>query len=171
MLESANCKGVEAMISDRWEILEARVIRLERQNRRLRGGCLLAGLVIVCTLTLGLSKAANTVEAQRFVLKNAKGEVRAELTTLDGDYPRLSLLSPNGEKVAEFSSLGVSVIDKGLPGKLPLAHFGNTGLYFTDKQGRVVMELGGASISAPQLAPNPEITIFNEKGQPAWRAP
>ena len=105
------------------------------------------------------------------MLKSANGEMRAELTTLDGDYPRLSLHSPNGEKVIELGPLGVSVIDKGSPGKLPLAHLGNTGLYFTDKQGRVVMELGGASTSAPQLAPIPEITIFNEKGQPAWRAP
>ncbi len=159
------------MTLDKWEMLESRVIRLEKQNRWLRAGCLIAGLAIICVLTLGQSKAVNTVEAQRFVLKSAKGEVRAELTTLDGDYPRLSLVSPDGGKVTQLSPLGVSVIDKGLPGKLPLAHFGNTGLYFTDKQGRVVIELGGASTSSPQLAPNPEMTIFNEKGQPAWHAP
>jgi hypothetical protein len=86
---------------------------------------ILAGLAIICTLTLGLSEAGSTVEAQRFVLKSAKGEVRAELTTLDGDYPTLSLLSPNGEKVTELSPLGVSILDKGLRGKLPLGHFGD----------------------------------------------
>lgn len=159
------------MTSDRWEILESRVIRLEKQNRRLSAGCVLAGLAVVCALTLGLSTAGNTVEAQRFVLRSAKGEVRAELTTLDGDYPRLSILSPNGEKVTELSPVGVSVRDKALPGKLPLGHFGNTGLYFTNKQGQVVIDLGGASVSNPQLAPIPEITIFNEKGQPSWRVP
>ncbi len=159
------------MTLDKWGILEARVMRLEKQNRWLRAGCLIAGLTAVCVLVMGQSNAGNTVEARRFVLKSAKGEVRAELTTLDGDYPRLSLRSPNGEKVTELSPLGVSVIDPGLSGKLPLAHFGNTGLYFTDKQGRVVMELGGASTSAPQLAPIPEIIIFNEKGQPIWHAP
>ena len=75
--------------------------------------------------------------------------------------------------MTELSPLGVSVINKGLPGKLPVGHFGDTGLYFTDKQGRVVIELGGASVSAsvPQIAPIPEITIFNEKGQPSWHAP
>ena len=111
------------------------------------------------------------MEAQRFVLKSAKGEVRAELTTLDGDYPRLSLLSPNGEKVTELSPIGVSVFDKGLPGKLPLGHFGDTGLYFTDEKGHVIIELGGASVDHPQLAPIPEIAIFNQDGKPAWRAP
>jgi hypothetical protein len=154
------------MTSHEWEVLEGRVAKLEKQNRWLRTGYLIAGLSVVCAVTLGQSRtgsATNTVEAQRFVLKNANGEMRAELSTLDGDYPRLSLRSPNGEKVTELSPLGVSVLDTGLSGKLPLAHFGNTGLYFTEKQGRVVIELGGASISAPQLAPVPEMTIFNER--------
>lgn len=159
------------MTVDKWEILEARVIRLEKQNRWLRAGYLVAGLTAVCVLAMGQSKAGNTVEAQRFVLRSAKGEVRAELTTLDGEYPRLSLRSPNGEKETELSPLGVSVIDHGLSGKLPLAHFGNTGLYLTDSQGRTVIEIGGASTSAPQPAPIPEITIFNEKGKTVWHAP
>lgn len=159
------------MPSDRLELLEARVARLEKQNRGLRAGYLIAGLCIICGLTLGQSKAGNTVEAQRFVLKSAKGEIRAELSTLDGDYPRLSLRSPNGEKETEVNPFGISVTDHRLSEKLPLAHFGNTGLYFTDSQGRTVIELGGASISSPQLAPIPEITIFNEKGQVVWHAP
>ena len=79
------------MTSNKWEILESRVTRLEKQNRWLRAGCVIAGLTVVCVLTLGASKAGNTVEAQRFLLKSAKGEVRAELTTLDGDYPTLNL--------------------------------------------------------------------------------
>jgi hypothetical protein len=161
------------MTENRWEILESRVTNLEKQNRWLRAGCVLAGLVVVCVLTLGASKAGNTVEAQPFVLKSAKGELRAELTALDGDYPRLSLVSPNGEYVTELSPLGVSVIDKALPGKLPLGHFGNTGLYFTDQRGKVVIEVGGVSVSSssPQIAPIPEIAIFNDKGQPSWRVP
>lgn len=161
------------MTSNRWEILECRVTRLEKQNRWLGAGCVIAGLTVVCVLAVGASKAGNTVEAQRFLLKSAKGEVRAELTTVDGDYPTLNLISPNGEKVTELSPLGISVINRGLPGKLPVGHLGDTGLYFTDRQGRVVIELGGASVSAsvPQIAPIPEITIFNEKGQPSWHAP
>jgi len=136
----------------------------------LKAACVASGLFIVCVLTLA-SSPGNTVEAERFVLKSAKGQIRAELSTLDGDYPRLTLTSPDGEKVAELGPLGVSVLDKGLPGKLPLGHFGNTGLYFTDKQGRVVIAVSGASVSGPQLTPIPEITIFNEKGEQSWRAP
>jgi hypothetical protein len=162
------------MTSHDWEALEGRVAKLEKQNRWLRTGYLIACLSVVCAVTLGQSGAGgamNTVEAQRFVLKSANGEIRAELSTLDGDYPRLSLRSPNGEKVTEISPLGVSVLNTGLSGKLPLAHFGNTGLYFTDERGRAVISLGGASISAQQLAPVPEMAIFNEKGQQIWHAP
>jgi|SRR5271166_2241947 len=161
------------MTSNEWEMLESRVTRLEKQNRWIGAACILAGLAVVSVLTLGAYKPANTVEAQRFVLKSAKGEVRAELATPDGDYPILKLVSPNGQKVTELSPLGVSVFDSALPGQLPVGHFGNTGLYFTDQKGRMVVEVGGASVSAsvPQIAPIPEITIFDEKGQPAWRAP
>lgn len=162
------------MIPDKLDILEARVIMLEKQNRWMKAACLGACFSVVCALALGRSETAsttNTVEAQRFVLKSAKGNVRAELTTLGGDYPKLSLRSPDGQKVTELSPLGISVIDQGLSGKLPLAHLGDTGLYFADKQGQVVIELGGASTTTLQLAPIPEITILNEKGQQVWHAP
>src|SRR5580704_18318195 len=102
------------MISDRWELLEARVVRLEKQNRWLKAGCLIAGLSAICGLTMGQSDVVKTVEAQRFVLKSAKGEARAELSMLFEDYPALILRSPNGEKETEVSPLGVSIKDHGL---------------------------------------------------------
>lgn len=116
------------MTSDRWDILEARVVTLEKQNRWMKAVCLVVSLTVVCALTLGQSKAASTtktVEAQRFVLKSAKGEIRGELTTLDGDYSKLSLRSPNGQKVTELSPLGISVIDQGLSGNF-LSHISAT---------------------------------------------
>ena len=159
------------MNSDKWEELKSRLSSLEKQNQMLRAGLIILGLITICIMTLGSSHAGNNVEAQRFVLKNTKGDVRAELTTLDGDYPKLTLLSPNGEKVTELSPTGVSVLDKGLPTKLPLGHFGDTGLYFADEKGQIIIEIGGASVSTPQLAPAPEIAVFDKKGNQTWRAP
>jgi hypothetical protein len=156
------------------EALQRRVAGLERQNRWMKRGGYAIVLVFASLFVIGrLRPPLRTLEAQRFVLRSAKGEVRAELTTLDGDYPRLRLQSPNGEKETELSPLGVSVSDHGLSGKLPLAHLGNLGIYFTDTQGRTVMELGGAgaNIHTQQLAPVPEITIFDEKGKSIWHAP
>src|SRR5215467_16171570 len=138
----------------------ARLEYVERENRRLkRAGLVTAALVFVCLFSMGQSRSEKSVEAQRFVLKSAKGNVQAELYMLEGsDYPKLTLKSPNGEKVTELSPLGISVSDYPLgldSHKLPLAHLGNTGLFFANSEGRVLMELGGASVAQPQLAPVP----------------
>lgn len=160
------------MSLNKWETLEARVNRLEKQNRWLRVSCSASFLAFVCVLTMGLARPGSTVEAQRFILKGATGEVRAELTTIDGDYPRLTLRSPNGQKEVEVSPLGVSVSDVGLSsGKLPLAHYGGLGLYLTDAQGRMVLELGGAGTKSLQLSAAPEMAIFDKKGSQIWHAP
>ena len=161
------------MSLDKWDSLEVRINRLEKQNRLLRAGWFGCCLTFVCILTMGQARVGNTVEARRFILRGANGEVRAELTTLDGDIPRLILQSSDGEKKTELDPLGVSVSDHGLSGKLPLVHLGSLGIYFTDTQGHMVMELGGAgtSIHIPQLAPVPEITIFDEQGKSIWHAP
>lgn len=139
------------MCPAKWNALEARILHLEAQNRCFRRLLLCAGLLVTVIVAAG-ANTSRTVEAQRFVLTSADGQMRAELTTLDGQYPRLALKSPDGTKSTELSPLGVSVIDESLSGKLPLSHLGNTGLYLTDKRGKVVIELGGASVSGPQLA-------------------
>lgn len=166
------------MTPNGWEVLESRVTKLEKQNRWLKASCVFSGLAVVCVLGLGASRVASTVEAQRFVLKTAKGEVRGELTLPDGNFPILRLGSPNGEKVMELSPVGVSVFDGRYPwgvpagpGNLPAAHLGIYGLYFTDLKGRVVMELGGASVEGLQSAPIPQITLFDKNGHPSWRVP
>jgi hypothetical protein len=50
-----------SMTSNNFEILESRVAKLEEQNRRLKAGYVLTGLVVVCILSLG------TVAAARFL--------------------------------------------------------------------------------------------------------
>jgi hypothetical protein len=141
---------------DRWEALDARITRLEKQNRWLRLTCLAGCLALACMLTMGQTHAGKTVDAQRIVLRGASGEVRAERSMLDGDYPRLTLLSPNGQKEAELSPLGLSVSDHELSPRLPLAHYGDRGLFLTNSQGNVVLGLGGANAPA-HLAPVAEI--------------
>jgi hypothetical protein len=155
----------------KWELLERRMAKIERHNRFLLVGLAVAGLIVASLLTTAAANPSRTVEAQRFVLTSEDGQVRAELATLDGQYPRLTLKSPDGTKSTELSPLGVSVIDGSLSGKLPLIHLGNTGLYLTDKRGKVILELGGASVSGPQLAPVAEIKMFDEQGALIWHAP
>jgi hypothetical protein len=151
--------------------LDARVKRLERQNLWLKLSCLACAIAFVCMLTMGLARGENTVEAQKFVLRSAKGEIRAELSTMDGDYPQLILWSPNGQKKVEVNPLGLSVSDQEMSGKLPLAHYGDVGLYLTDGKGHIVLEAGGAATEPPQLSAIPEMAVFDKKGNRIWQAP
>jgi len=58
----------------KWEQLDARVKRLEKQNRWLKLSCLSSLLIFACMLTMGGAKVGSTVEAQRFVLRSERGE-------------------------------------------------------------------------------------------------
>jgi hypothetical protein len=153
------------------EAMDARVRRLEKQNRWLKTGYMTFLLAFISLLTMGQSKVRGTVEAQRFVLTSASGEILAELATIGGEFPRLTLASPNGEKEVEVSPLGLSVSDHGVSNKLPLAHYGDVGLYFADNQGHIVLEVGGAATDSLQLTAIPEIKLFDKAGSRIWHAP
>ena len=82
-----------------------RVSALERENRRLR-----VGMVGVATLAgvfglLGQARASRdaTIEAQRFVVKDAEGRERAVLGLEPDGSAHLTFLRPDGSKGASFS--------------------------------------------------------------------
>ncbi len=56
-----------------------RLERVERENRRLKrwGSVMLLG--IACLTMMGQTQSGKTVEAERFVVRDTKGKVRAEL--------------------------------------------------------------------------------------------
>ncbi len=102
------------------QTLEQRVARLERTNRRLMNGIVVAGLLIACTVWMGQratgkktpSKPAATprvVEAERFVVKKASGQIAATLGLVD-DRPVLSMVAPDLTE-----RLNVSLGAEGLP--------------------------------------------------------
>jgi hypothetical protein len=178
------------MTSDRWEILESRVTKLEKQNRRLKVACVLASLAVGTALSLGaisatqdwptFSKVEKTVEAQRFVLKDMKGETRAELALLDAGEgkgsPLLIMKSVQGTLTSELDPQGIAVWGDGrydfASPHSPSAFFGlPDGLYFQDRKGRMVLSVGGASPSNFSPALKPEILLFDEKERPFWHAP
>lgn len=74
----------------------ARLGRVERENRRLRQGGLgvlvLAGVVLL----MGQAHPNRTIEAEKFVLKDASGRIRARLEMELVDRPTLTLLDARG---------------------------------------------------------------------------
>lgn len=63
-------------------VLERRLERLERANRRWRNLAALAGLLLCASVAAGLGRVPSVIEAERFVLKGADG---AELAVLGVD--------------------------------------------------------------------------------------
>jgi hypothetical protein len=77
----------------------ARLEKVERQNRRLRGAGIAVLVLAVAGLLMGQAMPkARIVEAEGFVLKDGAGKVRAELV-VDKDGPVLRLSDENGKTI------------------------------------------------------------------------
>ncbi len=116
--------------------LEDRLLRLERQNRRLKQLVIAALIVPATLLVMGQVPSKKTVEANEFVLKDDAGIVRARLgmksatTNKKYEWPELDLLDMKGETRIELFGDGIG---------------GNAGVSLADETGetRAVFGAGG----------------------------
>ena len=76
--------------------IEARLERLERQQRRWRGVAGVACLGLVAVALMGQKPAGRTVEAERFILRDAAGRTRAELSLNRDGAPALTCSDRDG---------------------------------------------------------------------------
>jgi hypothetical protein len=117
-------------------VLGRRVDELERENRKLRrNGTLVMGLgalmllataSMLISLRAGTGQVAEAVEANRFVLRDADGHVRAVLGLNPDGATRLVLQDRDGRE-----RLRLSLLADGSPG-----------VSFTDREGRTRAVLG-----------------------------
>ena len=120
--------------------LNARVERLERQNKRLvRWGGATLGLVTTCWL-MSMMPVCKTVWAERFVLKDSSGNERGILTAYEtGGTPRFTLHDKRGTTLATLS------VDKN----------GGAFLALHDKNGRNAFRIGVSESGAPMVNGKP----------------
>lgn len=85
--------------------LEERMTRLERQNHWLKVTTLTVVLVLAAIVCMGQARSLDTVEAGRFILRDANGVMRGGLGFNEHKQPTLSLYDGNGDLRA---SLGVT---------------------------------------------------------------
>ena len=76
--------------------VESRLARLERENRRLRRVVYAGAIAVAGAVVMAQSRPAQTLEAERFVVRDAAGNVRA-VFGMDEDAPRLALYAPGDE--------------------------------------------------------------------------
>jgi hypothetical protein len=139
------------------DAVSARLDRLERESRRWRRVALGSWLAIAALLLLGQSppRAARppsptrTVEAERFVLRDARGRAGATLGWEAGDTPRLTLHDPSGQPRA----------------MLTVGAGGAPGLTLVDTDGVTVR---AALVVGPDGAPG--FALFDAAGKPRLAA-
>ena len=75
--------------------MEERLSRLERENRRMKQAGVIALFVIAAVVLMGqlTGKAGKVIEAEKFVVKDRFGKIRAELGLSGGVFPNVPHLS------------------------------------------------------------------------------
>ncbi|RPH76860.1 MAG: hypothetical protein EHM88_18855 [Candidatus Rokuibacteriota bacterium] len=148
-----------------------RVERLERDQRRWRRLATAAGIGLVAVALMGQKPPPRIVEAERFILRDAAGRIRAELGVdteqsvalrfKDADsMPKLSVATENGSSVVVLNEQGGRV----RAGLVTLPH-GAPALTLYDPNGKNRAELALTRDGAPAL------TILDRDGFLAWKTP
>lgn len=68
------------------QTLARRLDRVERENRRLKGAGVVALALVAAMVLMGQATGSKVIEAERFVLKDKDGKVRAELGLSGGVF-------------------------------------------------------------------------------------
>ena len=82
--------------------VEARLGRLERENRRLKRAGLLGLAVIAAVMLMGQVRPTRVLEAEAFILRDSTGTALAGLEVDSDGYPRFGLYDRNGKARIDF---------------------------------------------------------------------
>jgi hypothetical protein len=135
------------------DTLRKRLDRLERESRRLKKVTLAVVVGAAAALVMGQTaphRSLRTLDAEEFVLRDSRGQVRASLGTTQG--PSATILEIHG--------------DNGKPRtRVTVSSDGTSSLEFLDSGDRVRLLLGVRDTGSPR------IWLGNEAGRIIWRAP
>jgi len=87
------------------EVLAERLSRLEAQHRRLKRTMSVAVVAVMSVFLLGQAGRQRTVEATRFVLRDASGRYRGELAVRD-NVPGVMLFDTEGKTRVSLKATG-----------------------------------------------------------------
>ncbi len=149
--------------------MEERVARLETQNRRL--GRLAAALLLAAAWPLLVAvekpRDAKTVEAEKVVLRDAKGAVRAELGSDPDGSMALKLLDGKGGTAISLRAAPAAPILEladGAGGTVWVS-VSATGASISLSKGKGEIEL------ATRATGEPAVKLQNRDGKIVWQAP
>jgi hypothetical protein len=126
---------MEALMASNLDLLSDTVLRLERENLRLKKIGISLLVLIGAALVMGQSGPTRTVEAETFVLKASDGTVRAKLDTKNGLTQLLFFNNAGQPRVAITSD------EEG------------EALEMKDDSGELLATIGVAVRKAPKISP------------------
>ena len=135
------------------DTLRKRLERLERESRRLKRATLLIIVGATAALLMGQiapHRPVKTLEAEEFVLRDGRGQIKASLGTTQG--PSATILQIHGENGKPRTRVTVS-------------SDGTSSLEVLDSSEQVRVLLGVRENGSPR------IWLGNEAGKIIWRAP
>lgn len=152
-LPEEHLRDVEAVLGRRMEMVERENQRLRRLNQYSLAGCALAmGLSAAVLVVAGAGRStvqAETVEAERFVLRAPSGDARGEWRMGEGASSELVLRGGDGKTQVKLGILpdgssGLSLADAGGSSRAALGLLPDqtTSLVFADRGGRTRAVLG-----------------------------
>jgi hypothetical protein len=145
----------------------ARLEKVEKENRRLKRAGITCLLVAACVVLMGQARPSRTLEAERFVLKDASGRVRAELFTHSvSGVAMLRFLNERGD--AFVSADGLFLLDSNVK-NFAVLNLSRTGLSITDGKGTGIV-LGGHDWEHPDKL-RAGIVLSDKEGKVFWSAP
>ena len=130
----------------------------------------LAGLSVSLAMRDGGAAGVAVLEAQRFVLKDVDGNVRAEFSTARDNEPKLWLYGPDGRRRIELSMLsngsaGVWLFDDRERIRAGMSFVdGEPSLHLRDKEGRDRAKLS-------LVMGEPSLFLWGQDGHALWSAP
>ena len=89
----------------------ARLERVEKENRRLKGVGIVLLLGVCAVVLMGQAQAGRTVEAERFILRDQDGKMRAELSAENPYESSLKFYDKDGKKGTYYSNWSLQVVD------------------------------------------------------------
>lgn len=180
--------------SDDIRELQGRLTLLEKHNRRCKRIGAAALIVVTSLFVMAQAPAKKTVEANEFILRDSRGNVRVRLS-VDVDTPEIAFFDERGaqELTLGSSKLGglITIFDqKGLPsmmlmskllmftgelGKNSTAYLGPGRLRISDDAGYAAT-LGTEDLVKPKTGETNKtsaasLVLLDKEGNVIWRAP
>lgn len=147
-----------------------RLERVELENRRLKRGVAVFLVLAGAALLMGQGRPNRTIEAEKFLLKDANGRVRARLDMEPADRPTLALLDARGFPLASLGAgetPSMTLSKNGGGQQVQIGSFSSdlfgVALYANDKETR----FRGLQAAIGVFRGSPGIELYNDSGQAA----